>query len=134
MKYIISLIILCWYSNCKAQEVLFNDEEPDNSDLVIISETIKSDWNLITFTQKFDNEKVEVFVDQNSVYKGSVSTDPRFGSARGVILDRKCDSILVVINNEKIQLKNSNEYRFIYIIKNDKKYTVEFRKKPYVFY
>ncbi|WP_298318023.1 hypothetical protein [uncultured Aquimarina sp.] len=134
MKYIVSLIILCWYSGCIAQEVSYKNEEPTKNDLAIIDATIGRDKNLITFTEKFDNDQIEVFVDQRSIYNGSISTEPSTGSARGVEIDRNSDSILILINNEKIQLKNSTDYQFIYITKQNEKYIAEYQKKPILFY
>lgn len=133
MKYILSLLILFLFSNCKAQEVLFYDEEPNEHDLAIISITIGTEMNLITFTANFENEQIEIFANENSIYSGLISTDHTLGAARGVQFNRFCDSIIILINNQKFRLKNSTDYRFIYFEKENEKYNIEYRKKPIKF-
>jgi hypothetical protein len=132
MRYILPFFFVLTFSFCHAQEIIFSDTEPNQDDLILISELMGKSKNLIGFTSYFDNDLVSILVHNKSIYKNRISTDGLLGSAGGILFDRSCDSISVILNGEEFQLRNNPNYRFLYFYKNNNKYTIEYRKAPII--
>ena len=133
MKNIIFVIFIAIVSNCNSQEIKFLDEEPSQNDVLIIDQTIGNEKNLVTFTENYDDDFVSVNINSKRIFSDSISTDANFGAARGIEVDRNCNSIIIGVNKKKLIIKNYPEYRFIYIKKDEDEYYIDYRKKPIKF-
>ncbi len=133
MKKLYLLLIIVFLSACKNYEVVYSDKVPNERDLNIISFTIGENKNLLTFVKDFFEDEVLVLSDNLLLFNEVITTDENLDAARGIEFPKDAKEIQIKINNKTIILENLNDYRFIYVYKNGKKYSIQYMKKPILF-
>ncbi|CAH0209739.1 hypothetical protein [Chryseobacterium sp. Bi04] len=135
---LISFILILIFNSCnafRAQELKYHTSY-DNLELTEkeknIDKIIKDKFNVV-FEELFKSDKIDIYINGKNKFSKEISTNNVTGeSAFFSSNDKIISSFIIYVNNNKIELKNSDliKFKYLYIQKKGQNLLLTFSNRP----
>lgn len=132
IKYLLFIFLVLLFYNCLQVKSVFDtglivDKDHRRSNYIIDKFEIKSDNAIIYFTDGFKDDSIQIINGKNLIYSRKLNTMRQISLAGSCIIKNNIET-LIMINQNKIKLNKEklSSYKFIYLMKNGKKFTLEY--------
>jgi len=133
-KSVIVFLFTFLILSCKAYKVVYSQKSLSVNQSAINSKVFSENKNIITFIREFNKGAVIIYADNELIFNDTITTDVNTGAAQGIQFNKQIRKLKLLINEEKISLKNMEDYRFIYVRHRNNRFEVEYTREPYLFY